>query len=179
MKLWALWFLALLVGCTTWEGEQAGGTAGAVASIEPTPACPVSHYQQVQNPDVKRRTFPDLESLVTFRQKTCQRPAQERDRMLSAYREATSDEALLKTLMLATCEPDQTPGLLANSLVEARDLQHPPPGFSAFLDLLAAEAKSYSLLDRRLRETRKRLEDMIEGIRTIEAEMGESGETSR
>ncbi len=53
-------------------------------------------------------------------------------------------------------------------------IERPPPGFPAFLELLAAEAKSYALLERRLKNTQKKLDDMIDGIRAIEAEMGES-----
>lgn len=166
MKREMLCLLLLLGGCTSWGGDGTDLASDSHEVPSPSPqALPV--HLVVQNP-----AFPSLESLVTFRQQACQRPEEERDRMLRDYREKTSEESVLRTLMLATCAPEKTPGLLANSLVEARSLERPPPGFPAFLDLLAAEAQAYSLLERRLRQTQQKLEDMIEGIRAIEAEMG-------
>lgn len=166
MKRKMLWLSLLLGGCTSWGGDAADPAPDPAEVPSSSPQVLPVHLV-VQNP-----AFPSLESMVTFRQKACQRPEEERDRMLRDYRDKASDESVLRTLMLATCAPEKTPGLLANSLVEARSLERSPPGFSAFLDLLAAEAQAYSLLERRLRQTQQKLEDMIEGIRTIEAEMG-------
>ncbi len=163
MKQKILWLSLFLGGCTNWAGNA---VEPASCPSEAPPPAPVVH-------EVTRApVFATLESLVIFRHQACQQSEEERDQLLSTYREKTTDEAVLGTLMLATCAPDQTPGLLANSLLEARSLDQPPPGFAAFLDLLAAEAKSYSLLERRLRQTQQKLDDMIEGIRAIEAEMG-------
>lgn len=167
MKPWIFWLCLFLSGCTTWAGVTEDREV--YAKDAPQPETPV---RQVS----RDRTFHNLESLVTFRHEGCQLPVEERNQLLEAYREMSSDEAVLGALMLATCEPDRTPGLLANSLVEARSLQDPPPGFPAFLELLEAEAKSYSLLERRLRQTQQKLDDMIQGIRAIEAEMGQPTE---
>jgi hypothetical protein len=165
MKLRLVCLLLLFSGCVHWEDR----TADSAVRPQPVPS-PQAPAKEVTS----HHTFHNLEALVTFRHQACQLPVEERDQLLNAYREMTSDEAVLGSLMLATCEPDQTPGLLANSLVAARSIERPPPGFPAFLELLAAEAKSYALLERRLKNTQKKLDDMIDGIRAIEAEMGES-----
>lgn len=164
MRLRVVCLSLLFSGCAAWNDRPA----------DPAASPPAPSSAGVPAHEIRRHaTFHNLESLVTFRHQACQLTVEERDRLLSAYREMTSDEAVLGALMLATCEPDQTPGLLANSLVAARNIERPPPGFPAFLELLAAEAKSYALLERRLRNTQKKLDDMIDGIRAIEAEMGQ------
>ncbi len=173
MKHRILWLSLLLGGCTSWVGDTADPAPDPAEVPSSSPQVPPVHLV------VQDRAFPSLESLVTFRQQACQRPEEERDRMLRDYREKTTDESVLRTLMLATCAPERTPGLLANSLVEARSLERSPPGFPAFLDLLAAEVQAYSLLERRLRQTQQKLEDMIEGIRAIEAEMGLPADAER
>lgn len=115
-------------------------------------------------------------ALLEFRRAQCARPENERDSVVQGYLEQSSRQAVMRTLMLATCAPDQTPGLLANTLAKARDMEPHPADMAALLDLLAAEAESYGLLERRLNATRKKLDDMIQGIRAIEAEMGEASD---
>lgn len=154
----------LLAGCTSWGG--AGGV-----DEQPTPSMP-----RTVAPSTEAPMFSDLEGLVTFRQWACQQPESQRERMLDSNRQRPSDEAVLSTLMLATCAPERTPGLLANALVDARRLQRVPPGFPALLDLLSAEANAYALLARQLKRTQEKLDHMVEGIRAIEAEMGQASE---
>lgn len=113
-------------------------------------------------------------ALLEFRRAQCARPEAERDSMVQVYLSQSSRQAVMRTLMLATCAPDQTPGLLVNTLLKARDMEPHSADTAALLDLLAAQADSYGLLERRLNATRKKLDDMIQGIRAIEAEMGEA-----
>lgn len=118
--------------------------------------------------------FQSLEDLLAFRGDVCARSENKREALVERFRNDDSHEAVMGALMLATCEPDQTPGLLANSLLAARQLEDTPPGFDGFLDLLAAEAQAYALVEKRLRRTQRQLDEMVEGIRDIETQMGES-----
>lgn len=120
--------------------------------------------------------FQSLEALLDFRSQACARSGEEREALLQRFRNDDSPEATMGSLMLATCEPDQTPGLLANSLLAARELEDTPAGFDDLLDLLSAQARAYALVEKQLRRTRRQLDDMVEGIRNIEAEMGEPEE---
>ncbi|MDQ2075938.1 hypothetical protein [Marinimicrobium sp. ABcell2] len=116
--------------------------------------------------------FPDLQSLVAYRRSACALTDLEQELLLAELQAEEGDASTMAILMLASCAPDQTPGLLANHLVKARAIDEGPPGFQDMVALLGAQLRSYSLVERRLRETEKQLERMITGIREIEAEMG-------
>ena len=112
-------------------------------------------------------------ALLIFRREQCALGQEKRDLLVQQYVTQSSQQAVMKTLMLASCVPDQTPGLLVNTLAKARNLESLSPDIEALLDLFAAQAESYALLERRWRSTQKKLDDMISGLRTIETEMGE------
>lgn len=124
-------------------------------------------------PVVTGDPFPNLESLVVYRRNACRLPEADRTDLLQEYQANESPTGIMATLMLASCTPDKTPGLLANSLTAARKLSQAPPGFEALLDLLSAQLRSYSLVEDRLRATETKLERVISGIRKIETEMGD------
>ncbi|WP_027328479.1 hypothetical protein [Marinimicrobium agarilyticum] len=147
------------------------GTLEPQPQVKGAPECPVVLQARPEPAFVPQG---EAIALLEFRRVQCARPESERDSMVQSYLERSSRQAVMRTLMLATCAPDQTPGLLANSLVKARDMEPHSADIAALLDLLAAQAESYGLLERRLNATRKKLDDMIQGIRAIEAEMGEA-----
>ncbi|MEX1033036.1 MAG: hypothetical protein WDZ30_06715 [Cellvibrionaceae bacterium] len=74
----------------------------------------------------------------------------------------------LKALMLASCNPARTPGLLNNFLTAVRDYSHWPPEYKALFDLLASEQRAYALLEQKYRELEARHKKTIEGIGNIE-----------
>lgn len=162
--------LLTLAGCTLIQKDQ---EPQVPREIKGPSACPVV---------LQRRSEPKVEpantanALLGFRRVQCARPKEERDALIQDYLEQSSRQAVMRTLMLASCAPDQTPGLLANALVQAREMEPHSKNVAALLDLLAAQAESYALLERRLHSTQKKLDDMIRGIRAIEAEMGEASE---
>jgi len=116
--------------------------------------------------------FPSVESLLAYRRGACALPGQEQELLLRGFQAEGSDRSTLAILMLASCAPDQTPELLANHLAKAGAMEHGLPGLEELVALMAAQLRSYTLVERRLRETENRLERMITGLREIEAEMG-------
>lgn len=126
----------------------------------------------VERTETASEPFPNVERLLTYRRDACALPAQEQELLLRESRSERSDNSTLAILMLASCAPDQTPGLLANYLTKAGAVSHGPPGLEELVELMAAQLRSYILVERRLRETENRLERMITGLREIEAEMG-------
>lgn len=116
--------------------------------------------------------FEDLGRLMVFRQSVCAEAESDRAQAVQPHRDNYPQSALLIDLVLASCEPNQTPGLFAEAVRAARDAPEAPPGFFAFLDLLQTQHSAYMRLDDRRRATEERLEAIVEGIRAIEAEMG-------
>lgn len=159
--------LLSLVGCTLLQRDNREIQPQVKAPLE----CPVVLRER---PEPAFSPQSEASELLGFRRIQCARPKEERDVLVQGYLEQSSKRAVLRALMLATCAPDQTPGLLANALVKARDMEPHSKDVAALLDLLAAQAESYSLLERRLNATQEKLDNMIQGIRAIEAEMGET-----
>jgi hypothetical protein len=134
--------------------------------------CVADHSYVVEEAGHGEYPFPDLHSLLAYRRSACTLTDREQEGLLKELQVEDSDSSVLAILMLASCAPDQTPGLLANYLVKARAIETGPPGFAEMVALVGAQLRSYSLVERRLREVEARLERMITGIREIEAEMG-------
>lgn len=128
--------------------------------------------QAEENLDASSEIFPNLDSLLSYRRDLCALSGQDQDLVLRESQAEGSDRANLITLMLASCAPDQTPGLLANYLAKANDMEYGPAGLEHLVALMTAQLRSYALVERRLRDTENRLERMITGLREIEAEMG-------
>lgn len=167
---WVLMLVAALSACSFYQPQAPERT------LEPSAATPV---ETSRAPVVSGDPFPNLESLVVYRRNACSLPEVDRDDLLREYQANETRTGIMATLMLASCTPDKTPGLLANSLTAARELSKAPPGFEALLDLLSAQLRSYSLVEDRLRQTETRLERMISGIRKIESEMGDERSSLR
>lgn len=114
-------------------------------------------------------TWGSLSSLLIFRQQVCALPDQNRGQLLEGD---TNYPAAITQLMVASCAPEKNPERFSRAVANAWEQRESPPGFFAFLELLEAQLRSYSLLEQRLRTTEQQLEEVIEGIRVIETEMG-------
>jgi hypothetical protein len=74
---------------------------------------------------------------------------------------------LLKALMLATCSPARTPGIL-NNLLETTSEYDWPPEYRALFDLLKSKSAAYMLLEEKYRDLEARHQKTIDGIGNIE-----------
>src|SRR5690606_38805653 len=88
-------------------------------------------------------------------------PADEAARLVQAY-------AQLKALMLASCKPARTPGLLNNFLNSVEQYDHWPPEYSGLFALLRSEQQAYALLEEKYRELQTLHQETIDGIGNIE-----------
>ena len=107
------------------------------------------------------------------RRELCGLPDIERRARLKFYSDEGEkrQDAQLERLLLASCQPDQTPGLLYEAL---RDFPpettetHPQ---SALIEVIRDFARSYRALETKTRNLEEKLESTIDGIQQIEAEM--------
>lgn len=164
-----LGMVSSIIGCSSpFYGEPAPPSVDEPEEVKETPA-----KKPQPTKESEEAVFSELESLLVYRERACQLAEDSREQLLRGYQELETPTAVMATLMLASCAPDKTPGLLANSLVAARELDNATPGFKGLLNLLEAQLRSYSLIETELKKTRGRLEEMINGLRQIEAEMGQ------
>lgn len=140
-----------------------------------------------------RQSLVPVAQLLSARQVLCRLPARERDSRLRLYRrffvEKEGDEKRLQretgaavsrqthlfyALMLASCEPQRTPGAMVEMLAVAETASGWPEEHEALIDLLKAEREAYSLLNTEYRDLRRQHEKTIQGIKNIEAEIDKS-----
>lgn len=140
-------FAALLAGCQAFDPGPA---------IEPEPQA--AHDE------------PPEEAAIWLlkRQQLCQLDIDERSRRLREPPENSADHRRDR-LLLASCEPERTPGLLREALQmmpeqNDRTLQ-------ALLEMINDYSHSYRVLEDQNAQLATQLESTIEGIRRIEADM--------
>lgn len=143
-----------------------------------------------------RQTLVPVAQLLAARQVLCRLPAGERSSRLRLYRrffiEKKGDEARLQretgaavsqqthlfyALMLASCEPQQTPGAMSEMLAAADSVGGWPEEHEALIDLLRAEREAYMVLNNEYRELLQQHEKTIQGIKNIEAEIDKAEES--
>lgn len=148
MKAFSIFmFAVVLAGCQAFEPG---------APVEPVPP-------------VAREATPEdaAASWLLKRQQLCSLEADERRQRL---REAAGDDdARRDRLLLASCEPERTPGLLREALQGVPE--QTDPALQALLEMIHDHARSYRVLEEQNAQLAAQLESTIEGIRRIEADM--------
>ncbi|MFA5495864.1 MAG: hypothetical protein WC247_13910 [Porticoccaceae bacterium] len=115
----------------------------------------------------------DSEYWLVTRQLLCALPmVEQRARLMETALEAGSDrDHKLQRVLLASCHPEHTPGLLREALNDLGDDRHWSDGERALVALLRDHARSYRLLEEKNSDLAAQLEATINGIREIEADM--------
>lgn len=80
-------------------------------------------------------------------------------------------EAQLDALLLATCRPDATPGLLNQLIADLSKAGTWPAEYAGFFDLLLAGQKAYGLVEKMYNDLKVEHEETIRGLGEIEADL--------
>lgn len=130
--------------------------------------------QPMEPPAPLPETKPGVEDWLESRQRLCQTSATERrarlDALASRARDTREDEKIERVL-LASCQPDITPGLLLEALNDLPDNGERTLAQQSLVQLIRDMARSYRLLEDRNRQLAAQLEATINGIRDIETEI--------
>ena len=149
--LLSLFVLALLGGCQT-----------------PPPP-------QVEQPRQKPVIIkPGAEQWLENRLALCLLPSDEQRVRLSelAANAVHADRAAkFERVLLATCQPDFTPGLLREALNDIGDIDKWSPAEQALINLVSDLSRSYRILEEKNQKLADQLEATIRGIRAIETEL--------
>ena len=116
---------------------------------------------------------PDVVLWLESRKNLCALPEVEqraRIHQLANNTSVTRNEAI-EHILLATCQPDLTPGLLREALSTLPDTSKWSPAERAFVELIGNFTRSYRILEDKNRQLADQLEDTINGIRAIETEL--------
>ncbi len=116
-----------------------------------------------------------LSELMLQRLQLCLRPAEDRSRLLDDYRalyvddiattEHLDDDSVRRTnelnaLMLASCDPARTPGVLSEMLATVTSEEEWSADYMAFFDLLVASHRAYVLVDESRVDLNKKFEHL-------------------
>lgn len=190
MKLLRLLCLALLLGACGYlptedtaspaEGTAEGPIDSPVTSTSDNAPLQLPSENTHADEEVDEQYYLPVADWLVQRKDICQQDHEAIDAQLARYRESfsgapESEEApmvvaysQLKALMLASCRPARTPGLLKNFLDSIRARNHWPPEYAALFDLLHSEYQAYALLEENYRELEARHQKTIDGIGNIE-----------
>lgn len=132
-------------------------------------------YQPVTGSAIEHKC-PEASRVGTWllqRSSLCELPVEERRLKLDALSTAgqSGNKTRIERLLLASCQPDLTPGLLMEALNGLPDQHQWSPDEIAFIQSMKDMTRSYLILDNKNRELKLQLEKTIEGIRDIEADM--------
>lgn len=182
--------LLTLSGCELVAGDASPATRSEAATAEVLEAEPKEtaadgppisgeesvHYLPVADWLVQRRTVCDQSNsaidaqLARYRESLKSLPSGENAGVVHAYSQ-------LQALMLASCNPARTPGLLSTFLNSITRYGDWPPEYSALFDLLESEYQAYSLLEEKYQELESRHQRTIDGIGNIERNLESQTET--
>lgn len=129
--------------------------------------------------DDEAETHPAVAEWLLRRQATCSQGPNTISAQLARHRrsfatdpdetQAEPIQSQLQALMLASCEPARTPGLLRKFLQHMESSRELSSDYQALFELMAAQLAAYSTLERRYRDLEARHQKTIEGIGNIES----------
>jgi hypothetical protein len=108
----------------------------------------------------------NLKTLLLNRQTLCDAPADQIDAQLDQLTRTPTHaedfhEDRLDALLLASCQPARTPGLLKQLLAEHQNQPGWPSDYLALFDLLNAQVKAYATLDALYQDLKISHQDLI------------------
>lgn len=122
--------------------------------------------------DIPVQEVTAVEQWLLQRTELCNLPEIERRAQLTFLsKDPINEDALMKRLILAGCNPDQTPGLLAQALEAIPQTTEYSPAMAALLEMNRDFVKSYKILESNNQQLNERLKVTIDGIQQIEAEI--------
>lgn len=126
-----------------------------------------------------------LPELMLKRLQLCLIPEDERLKLLDDYRAVFVEGRVqpdslpsflpesthqLNALMLASCDPGRTPGVLSEMLAAVTSEEHWSAEYMAFFDVLVASHRAYALVDGRRHELKKKYEDLQTEHKTLQSD---------
>lgn len=160
---------------------------GLITTTPGQPDAPPSEQAAAQDGDDtsnNREQVPELSELLLSRQQLCLLPNDARAHLLEKYRavfieKSTDSQTLpaiqsatehkLNALMLASCNPARTPGVLREMLALITE-GHWPAEYVALFDLLIASHHAYVLLDDKQRNVVEQNRKLQENHRVLQQE---------
>jgi hypothetical protein len=160
MKNWILVLSILASGCS--------------ASLISRPS-PVAHPVEARDGLLQPKR--SIHQLLVERLALCSDPGTDQEAYLNQVNERGStpangvDEEKLDALLLASCKPARTPGVLNQLLADLTASGTWPEEYAAFFDLLIAGQRAYAAVEKVYLDLKDEHEKTIQGLSEIEAQI--------
>ena len=126
----------------------------------------------------------EISGLLSARQRFCALPELEQAAQILARRGSAAERDQFELLLLASCNPARTPGLLRNTLKNLINHAQWTAEKQALFDLILAQSRAYDIVEGKYRDLeleyqklQRELDDTIKGIQQIESDMDTSHES--
>lgn len=153
-------------------GMLAGGCSTSVMLRNPLP-----DVDAVETRDGVLQPERTIHQLLVERLALCSSPEAEQETYLNRMSERESipvngvDEEKLNALLLASCKPARTPGVLNQLLADLTVSGTWPEEYAAFFDLLIAGQRAYATVEKVYLDLKTEHEKTIQGLSEIEAQI--------
>ncbi len=147
-------------------------SACKTSEVPRSPPLPEQEQQRESRQSGALVTLPSrAEWLLLKRDNLCERSPEERRALYEELAGSRDDNSAEHRVLLASCRPEQTPGLLREALSALPENEEWTAAERALFRLLEDHARSYRILEDKNRELESQLKTTIEGIREIETDM--------
>jgi hypothetical protein len=117
------------------------------------------------------QSLPELSEVLLYRSQICQSDADKQEQWLQQYRTIDKRWAELERLIIASCRPDMTPGILKNQLVKLKKQDKWPSDYKALFALMSAQLNALNNSVEQKQQTIDQLNKTIEALTRIEQDL--------
>lgn len=163
-----------------------GCAKSSILQVQPAPPIePVTRVAQPPEevyPEGQLRPRRKIDELLVQRLDICGVPLEQRDRVVSSLNvlpveEDGVDEDLLNQLLVASCSPATTPGVLNQLLADLTSAGTWPEAYAAFFDLLISGQRAYAAVEKVYLDLKQEHEKTIQGLSEIETQIEKQNAT--
>lgn len=181
MKKWLLILIIACTGCSVSLPSLHHGRESSPPDLSPSEAPLGEMPSSVLRP---QRTVSEL---LLQRLVMCDEPESARQARLADYPSVgqakpivsgTVDEARLNALLVASCEPASTPGILNQLMADLTGAGTWPEEYAALFDLLISGQRAYAAVEKVYWELKQEHDKTIQGLSEIETQIEQQNHVS-
>ncbi|MCG8672807.1 MAG: hypothetical protein MI867_25625 [Pseudomonadales bacterium] len=115
-------------------------------------------------------SLPNIDTVLQYEQLLCELDKKHRNKRLEKLQARRSFANQFETLLLASCEPDFTPSVLARSLKQVRASRDWPESYSAYFDVQERHWAALMRLENLYGNLKQKMDNTIDKLTEIEVQ---------
>lgn len=123
------------------------------------------------SPDFESQVSTTLSRLLLERDEYCQLAKEEKSDRINQLSKVDSTEANIELLILASCKPHMTPGIMRNALVRLKKKTELPKEYQSFFSIMMAQLNASEQIARQQQALIDQLNTTVEELTKIEKDI--------